>query len=82
MRDRVFAGLAQRFGFTPAPGIDLDHEADIAVAQDKTLDDVLLHDAASADRVDDLVERLEHLVACRVSHVLETNLGMSAALNR
>jgi hypothetical protein len=67
--NRGLASLAQRLGFAPAPGIDFNRETDIAVTQYQSLDDILLHDAAPADRIDDLVERLEHLVAVRMSHV-------------
>ena len=67
-RDSSLAGTAQRFALATALGIDFDHEANIAVAENQTLNDVLLYDAAPADRIDDLVERLEYFIARRVNH--------------
>ena len=47
---------------------DIPAEADMSIAQDKALHDVLLHHAAAAHRIDDLVERFQHFVACRMRH--------------
>ncbi|MEJ0042564.1 MAG: hypothetical protein WDM81_10255 [Rhizomicrobium sp.] len=81
-RDRVLAGLAQRRGAGAASRIDLDREADMAVAQHQALDDVLLHHAAAADRIDDLVERLQHRVASRMGHVCPLNVPFAASISR
>jgi hypothetical protein len=75
------AGAPQRFGIAAAPGVDFHGEADIAVAQHQALDDVFLHHASPAHRVDDLIERSEYILARRVSHAEFAPCRFSA-LNR
>ena len=72
----VLAGLAQGLGLASARGCDLQGKTDMAVLQHQALDHVLLHDAAPALRVDDVVKRLQHIVSCRLRHGLR--LGKDA----